>query len=164
MVDKNTKDIFSKLGVLSNIELDARYEIELENYIMKLQIESRTLGDIAQNHIIPTAIRYQNTIIENVKGLHDVFGKDAKSITSSQQEILIEISEHLNEIRVNSKKMLEERRKANKLSDSEKMAYAYCNNVKSYFDVIKYHSDKLELLIDDELWPLPKLRELLFTR
>ncbi|MDF1671867.1 MAG: glutamine synthetase III [Vicingaceae bacterium] len=164
MIDKNTKKIFGDLGVLSEVELDARYEIELENYIMKLQIESRVLGDIAQNHIIPTAIKYQNTIISNVKGLTDIFGKNLKSLASSQQEILIEISGHLNEIRVNSKKMLEERRKANKLSDSEKMAFAYCNNVKPYFDVIKYHSDKLELLIDDELWPLPKLRELLFTR
>ena len=164
MIDKNTKDIFGKLGVLTEVELDARYEIELENYIMKLQIESRTLGDIAQNHIIPTAIKYQNTIIDNVKGLNDIFGKNAKALSSSQQEILTEISEHLNDIRTNAKKMLDERKKANKLDDSEKKAKAYCEKVKPYFDVIKYHSDKLELLIDDELWPLPKLRELLFTR
>lgn len=164
MIDKNTKDIFGKLGVLTEVELDARYEIELENYIMKLQIESRTLGDIAQNHIIPTAIKYQNTIIDNVKGLNDIFGKNAKALSSSQQEILTEISEHLNEVRTNAKKMLEERKKANKLDSSEKKAKAYCEKVKPYFNVIKYHSDKLELLIDDELWPLPKLRELLFTR
>lgn len=164
MIDKNTKKIFGDLGVLSEVELDARYEIELENYIMKLQIESRTLGDIAQNHIIPTAIKYQNTIIENVKGINDIFGKTAKDMVKSQQEILIEISTHLNAIRENSIKMIDERKNANKLNDSEKKAMAYCNKVKPYFDVIKYHSDKLELLVDDELWPLPKLRELLFTR
>lgn len=164
IVDKNTKEIFGELGVLSEIELEARYEIELENYIMKLQIESRVLGDLAQNHIIPTAIKYQNTLIDNVKGMNEIFGKSATKMTSSQQEILVEISEHLNQVKINCKKMLEERRKANKIEDSEKKAAYYCNKIKPYFDTIKYHSDKLELLIDDELWPLPKLRELLFTR
>lgn len=164
MIDKNTKELFSELGVLSEIELDARYEIELENYIMKLQIESRTLGDIAQNHIIPTAIRYQNIIIENIKGINDIFGKNSTKISATQRQILEDISEHINAIKANCDKMLAERKKANKLSDSEKKAIAYCDKVKPYFDVIKYHSDKLELLIDDELWPLPKLRELLFTR
>ena len=164
MIDENTKNIFGELGVLSDIELDARYEIELENYIMKLQIESRVLGDLAQNHIIPTAIKYQNTIIENVRGMNDIFGKSSSKMTVSQQEILSEISEHLNAVRDNCKQMLDERKKANKIEDSEKKAQVYCNKIKPYFDTIKYHSDKLELLIDDELWPLPKLRELLFTR
>ncbi|MCB0400456.1 MAG: glutamine synthetase III, partial [Flavobacteriales bacterium] len=164
MTDKSTIALFDELGVLSKVELEARYEIELENYIMKLQIESRTLGDIAQNHVIPTAIRYQNIIIENIKGLHEIYGKSGPTIAVTQKKILTEISEHLNAIKENCDKMLEERKKANKLTDSEKKALAYCDKVKPYFDEIKYHSDKLELLIDDELWPLPKLRELLFTR
>lgn len=164
MIDKNTKDLFQELGIFSEIELDARYEIELENYIMKLQIESRTLGDIAQNHIIPTAIRYQNILIDNIKGMKEVYGKDAPKIASTQYQLLKEISSHINEIKINIDKMLDERKKANKLTDFEKKAYSYCDKVKPYFDEVKYHSDKLELMIDDELWPLPKLRELLFTR
>jgi glutamine synthetase len=152
------------MGVLSNIELDARYEIELENYILKLQIESRTLGDIAQNHIIPTAIKYQNVLIENVKGMNEIFGKGAGELAATQLQILKDISEHLNGIKNKSEEMLSERKKANKIEDIEKKAAAYCNNVKPYFEEVKYHSDKLEILIDDELWPLPKLRELLFTR
>ena len=164
MAQKETKKLFEELGVFSEIELDARYEIELENYILKLQIESRVLGDLAQNHIIPTAIKYQNTIIENIKGMNDVFGKNALNMSTTQQNLLMEISEHINGINEKSEKMLDERKKANKIEDSEKKALAYCDKIKPYFDEIKYHSDKLELLIDDELWPLPKLRELLFTR
>jgi glutamine synthetase len=164
MVKKETKKLFSDMGVLSNIELDARYEIELENYILKLQIESRTLGDIAQNHIIPTAIKYQNVLIENVKGMNEIFGKGAGELAATQLQILKDISEHLNGIKNKSEEMLSERKKANKIHDFEKKSAAYCNNVKPYFEEVKYHSDKLEILIDDELWPLPKLRELLFTR
>ena len=131
---------------------------------MKLQIESRVLGDIAQNHIIPTAIKYQNRIIENITGIKEIYGKDALKMSTTQRQILADISEHMNAIKLNCDKMLEERKKANKLEHSEKMAITYCNKVKPYFAEIKYHSDKLELLVDDELWPLPKLRELLFTR
>ena len=164
MVQKETKKLFGDMGVLSDVELDARYEIELENYILKLQIESRTLGDIAQNHIIPTAIKYQNVLIENVKGMNEIFGGDASSLASTQLQVLKDISEHLNGIKEKSEAMLSERKKANKIENSEKKAAAYCDKVKPYFDQVKYHSDKLEILIDDELWPLPKLRELLFTR
>ena len=164
LVKKETKKLFSDMGVLSNVELDARYEIELENYIMKLQIESRTLGDIAQNHIIPTAIKYQNVLIENVKGMNDIFGKEATTLAATQLQILKDISTHLNGIKNKSEQMLLERKKANKIEDLEKKAVAYCHHVRPYFEEVKYHSDKLEILIDDELWPLPKLRELLFTR
>lgn len=164
MTAKATKQLFSELNVLSEIELDARYEIDLENYILNLQIESRTLGDIAQNHIIPAAINYQNTLIDNVKGLVDIYGKEAKTIGSTQYGLLKDISEHINGIKLKLDQMLSERKSANKIIDIEKKAYAYCDKVKPCFDEIKYHSDKLELLIDDEIWPLPKLRELLFTR
>ncbi len=164
MIKKETKDLFKELGIFSEVEIDARYEIELENYILKLQIESRTLGDIAQNHIIPTAIKYQNVLIENVRGINDVFGKKSTKLAATQIQLLEDISEHINGIKEKSEKMLEERKKANKINSSEKKAIAYCDKVKPYFEGVKYHSDKLELLIDDELWPLPKLRELLFTR
>ncbi len=164
MKDKKTIDLFNELGVLSPIEMQARHEIELENYILKLQIESRVLGDLAQNHIIPTAINFQNTIIQNIKGMNDIFGKDAKKIAATQYQILEEASLHLNELKNNSDLMLAERKKANKLEHAEDKAFAYCDNVKPYFQKIKYHSDKLELIIEDELWPLPKLREILFTK
>ncbi len=164
MEAKSTKKLFEDLGIFSEIELDARYEIELENYILKLQIESRTLGDLAQNHIIPTAIKYQNTLIKNVKGMNEIFGKKPKDKPSAQQELLLEISNHINGIKKECDNMLEERKKANKFEDSESKALAYCDKVKPYFEKVKYHSDKLELLIDDEIWPLPKLREILFTR
>lgn len=163
MKDKNTINLFKELNVLSEIEMEARHEIELENYILKLQIESRTLGDIAQNHVLPTAIKYQNTLIENVKGLVDIFGKDDE-VLSTQKNLLKEISVHVNGLKSKSDEMLEARKKANKLESAEDMAIAYCDEVKPFFDEVKYHSDKLELLIDDELWPLPKLRELLFTK
>jgi glutamine synthetase len=164
MVEKDTKKLFGDMGVFSDIELDARYEIELENYILKLQIESRTLGDISQNHIIPTAIKYQNVLIDNIKGMKEIFGKEALKMAATQHQTLKSISEHINGIKEKSEKMLDERKKANKMINSEKKAMAYCDKVKPYFEEVKYHSDKLELLIDDELWPLPKLRELLFTR
>ncbi|MCO6500149.1 MAG: glutamine synthetase III [Vicingus serpentipes] len=165
MIKKETKELFGRLNVLSEIELEARYEIELENYIMKLQIESRSLGDLVQNHIIPTAIKYQNTLIENVRGMNSIFSKkEANDLSLTQTQLLKEISTHIHEIKVKSGQMLDERKKANKIDETKKKALAYCDNVKPYFDQIKYHSDKLELLIDDEIWPLPKLRELLFTR
>ena len=165
MITKETKKLFNDLGVLSAVELDARYEIELENYILKLQIESRVLGDLTQNHIMPTAIKYQNTLIENVKGMNAIFDKqEATDLSVTQTSLLKEISQHLSGIREKSTQMLEERKKANKIENTKEKALAYCDNVKPYFDEIKYHSDKLELLIDDEIWPLPKLRELLFTK
>ena len=164
MVKKETKKLYKDMGVLSEVELDARYEIELENYILKLQIESRTLGDIAQNHIIPTAIKYQNVLIENVKGMTDVFGEEAKVMAATQIQVLRQLSIHTNSIREKSEEMLKERKIANKIIGSEGKARAYCDKVRPYFEEVKYHSDKLEILIDDELWPLPKLRELLFTR
>jgi len=164
MLSDKAKNIFSELDVLSNIELEARHEIELENYILKLQIESRVLGDIAKNHVLPAAIKYQNVVINNVQGLVNIFGKSKNKTYLTQQNLLETISHHIFELNDNSDKMLEERKKANKIQNLNKKAYAYCDKVKPYFDTIKYHSDKLELLIDDEIWPLPKLREILLTK
>lgn len=164
MVDKNTKKLFAELEVFTEKELEARYEIELENYILKLQIESRVLGDIARNHILPTAFKYQNVLLQNIKGMDDVFGKESKELTVTQRDVLKQLSLHVNTIKQKTDEMLEERKKANKIESPEEKALAYCDKVKPFFDEIKYHSDKLELLIDDTYWPLPKLRELLFTK
>ena len=165
MVDKKVKAMFSKQGVFTSAELDARHEIELENYIMKLQIESRVLGDMVRNHIIPAAIKYQNQLLENVVGLKEVLGAaNGKKAAKTQLDYINRISNHVNEMNDLIFKMTEERKKANVIEDSRKKAFAYCDQVKPYFDLIKYQSDKLELTIDDQAWPFPKLREILFTR
>jgi glutamine synthetase len=156
--------LFEELGVMNHVEVEARYEIELEEYTKKIQIEGRVLGDIARNHVIPTAIRYQNILIENVRGLKEIFGKEFDKIAKEQISLIKEISSHIEGINSNVEAMTEERKKANALNSAEKTAHAYCFKVKPYFDVIRSHSDKLELLIDDEIWTLTKYRELLFTR
>ena len=164
MVDKNTIQLFEELNVLSSVELHARHEIELENYIMKLQIEARILGDICFNYIIPAAIKYQTQLVENVEGIMDIMSeKEAKGITSAQRDLITEISKRFTSIKKNVEDMIEERRKANLIEDMEIRAIAYCDKVKPYFDEIKYDADKLEMLVADEYWPLPKLREMLFA-
>ncbi|AXT53096.1 glutamine synthetase type III [Aquimarina sp. BL5] len=163
-ISKKTLDLFEEMGVMNKIEAEARYEIEIEEYVMRIQIEGRVLGDIARNHIIPTAIKYQNMLISNVSGLKNLYEKDFKKYAKEQMEIIEEISEHIGKINTKVNEMTAERRKANKLEAAEKKAADYCNKVKPLFDEIRYSCDKLELLIDDELWPLTKYRELLFTR
>ena len=163
-VSKKAFDLFAELGVMNHIEVESRYEIELEEYAKKIQIEGRVLGDIARNHVIPTAIRYQNTLIENVKGLKDIFEKDFTKIAKEQIELIKEISEHIEGINRNIDEMIDERKKANNLDNTEKMAAAYCDKVKPYFEVIREHCDKLELLVDNGIWPLTKYRELFFIK
>ncbi|WP_109299361.1 glutamine synthetase III [Aquimarina sp. AU474] len=163
-VSEKNITLFENMGVMNKIEAEARYEIEVEEYVMRIQIEGRVLGDIARNHVIPTAIRYQNMLISNVSGLKELYEKDFKKYAQEQMEIIEEISQHIGKINTKVNKMTEERRKANKLEDLEKKASDYCKKVKPIFDEIRYSCDKLELLVDDELWPLTKYRELLFTR
>lgn len=163
-VSKQAIALFEELGIMNHVEVEARYEIELEEYAKRIQIEGRVLGDIARNHVIPTAIKYQNTLIENVKGLKEIFGKDFEKLAKEQMTLIKEISEHIEGINTKTEAMIEERKKANNLSSVEKMAEAYCNKVKPYFEEIRYHADKLELLVDDEMWTLVKYRELLFLR
>ncbi|MBD3583580.1 glutamine synthetase III family protein [Flavobacterium selenitireducens] len=163
-VSKKAMDLFEGLGVMNHVEVEARYEIELEEYTKKIQIEGRVLGDIARNHVIPTAIKYQNTLIENVKGLKEIFGNEFEQIAKEQIVLIKEISAHIEGINSNVEAMTEERKTANNLASAEQMAAAYCDTVKPYFDVIREHCDKLELLVDDETWTLTKYRELLFTR
>ena len=163
-VSKKAIDLFGEMGVMNHVEVESRYEIELEEYVKKIQIEGRVLGDIARNHVVPTAIRYQNVLIENVKGLKEIFGASFEKIAKEQISLIKEISEHIEGINTKVEAMTEERKKANALTNTEKMAAAYCDKVKPYFEEIRYHADKLELLVDDELWTLTKYRELLFTK
>ena len=163
--DKNVVKLFDKMNVLSPRELEARQEIEFENYCLKIQIESRLMGDITQKYFIPAAVEYQNKLIQNAQGLMSVLGEKAGKEAAKAQISLIErVSLHLNAMKSASDVMLENRKKANKIEGAEKKALAYCDTVKVHFDEIRYHADKLELLVDDELWPLPKFREMLFTR
>ncbi len=162
-VSKKALDLFEELGIMNHVEAEARYEIELEEYTKKIQIEGRVLGDISRNHVIPTAIKYQNTLIENVKGLKEIFGEEYKVVGKEQIAIIREISEHISEINSKVEEMIEERKAANGLH-GQAAAEAYCDKVKPYFELIRYHCDKLELIVDDELWTLAKYRELLFTR
>ncbi len=164
-ISKKTIDLFKRMNVMSETELKARFEIKLEKYIKKLQIESRVMGDLAINHILPTAIQYQNRLIENARGLKEVL--DSKSfvkLSRNQLNTIKEISDHIASIKEMSIQMLEARKKANRVTDTFEQANAYKENVLVYFDKIRYHVDKLELLVDDELWPLPKYRELLFIK
>ena len=163
-VSKKTIALFEDLGIMSEVEIEARYEIELEEYAKRIQIEGRILGDIARNHVIPTALKYQNILIANVQGLKDIYGTGFKKHSAEQMRLIEQISEHIEKINTNITAMIDARKKANKIEDTEKLASAYCDDVKPFFEEIRYHCDKLELLVDDELWPLTKYRELLFTK
>ncbi len=163
-VSKKAMDLYRKMEVMNDKEILARHEIEFEAYSLRIQIEGRVLGDIAMNHVIPTAVNYQNTLIRNVKGLKEVFGEEFETVAKEQMDLIKKISEHISGITKKTNAMVEERKKANITVDAEKKAIMYCEKVKPYFEEIRYHCDKLELMIDDELWPLVKYREMLFTR
>jgi glutamine synthetase len=164
-VSKKTLSLFDRHSILSDREQHARYDIYLETYTKKIQIESRVIGDLSLNHIIPTAIKYQSSLIENVKGLKEIMNDaEFKKVSKIQMEMIMDISERINIIKTKVDEMTEARKKANVITDIKKQAIDYCENVKSFFDIIRYHVDKLELLVDDESWPLPKYRELLFTK
>lgn len=163
-ISKKSISLFEQTNVLSEREVMARYIVDLKEYIMRVQIESRTLGDIARNHIIPTGIKYQNVLIENVKGLKEIYGNDFQKHAEVQLKIIERISGHIDEINKGIVQMVETRKSSNKIEDEFKKAYAYCENVLPFLTDIRYHCDKLELVVDDDLWPLAKYRELLFCR
>ncbi len=165
-VSKKTIDLYERNGVLSGKELQSRYEIRICEYVQKIQIESRILGDLAINHIIPTAIKYQNSLITSVKELKEVFNdeKELEKLAGRRIKTIKKISEHTTQISILTEEMIEERKKANVKDDCTKRIDDYEHKVKPYFDKIRYHIDKLELIVDDEIWPLPKYRELLFNR
>ena len=157
-----TLKMFSEMGIYSERELHARHEIVLEEYVKRVQIEARVLGYLTTNHILPVAVTYQNSLIKNVKGLKEL-GLEEKTY-AAQLNLLKVISGHIQEINDNVEAMIEERKKANKMDDTRKKAEAYCTKIKVRFDKIRYHVDKLELFVDDKLWPMPKYREMLFLK
>jgi glutamine synthetase len=163
MVTEKAKKLFSDNNIYSHPELEARHEIELEKYIKKVQIESRLMAELSTSHVLPAAVRYQNILVENVKGLKDICLGDAAC--AQRTEILSKISEHINKVSELTVAMIEARKKANNLTDTREKALAYCADVKEkFFDELRYHVDKLELMIDDKEWYLPKYRELVFLR
>ncbi len=164
LVAKETIALFDETNVLSEAELKARQEVELEAYVMHLQIEGRILGEMVYNHILPAAIAYQNQLLQNVNGLKEVYGAAHKNITEAQLNIIEKIGEHINEAKKMTDAMTDARRRANALSTVSRKAQAYCNNVKPYFEGIREHCDKLEKIIADDLWPFTKYRELLFNK
>ncbi len=164
-VSKKTIDLFERNQVMSRKELESRYELKLEKYIKKVQIEARVMGDLAINHILPTAILYQNRLIENTRGLKEVLdSKTFVKLSKNQLNAIKYISEHISSIKEQVEAMIDARKKANIIEDQYEKAVAYRDTVMVYFEGIRYHVDKLEFLVDDELWPLPKYRELLFMR
>ena len=161
---KEVAELFSSLGVLTTEELHARQEVEYENYIMKRQIEARVAGDMATNIVLPAAIAYQNMLIENISGLMDVIGKDAKAMTVGQREVLAEVSECVSKLHKSASSLRSERSKINKMDDIAKRAVKYGSVVTPLIEEVGSHCARLEQLVDNEIWPLPKFQEMLFTR
>ncbi len=155
--------LFEELGIMSHREVEARYEINLENYIKKVQIEARVMNDLALNHVIPSAIMYQNKLIQNVRGLKEI-GLGENTSVKTLIDAISNISEHISIIQSQTEEMIEARKNANVIENAFDKAIAYEENVKKYFDVIRHSVDKLELIVDDEDWTLPKYRELLMVR
>ena len=164
-LDKKFVDLYEELGIYSHREFEARNEIKLEKYSTYIDIEARVLGDIARNHIIPAALNYQNRLIENVKGLKEIFSeKEFKTLAKEQLSLISQISENVSIIKTGVDELLAAKAKAKATEGSQKQAEAYCFKVKPLFDKIREASDALEMMVDDELWPLTKYREMLFTR
>lgn len=162
---KQSKKVLIGNGIFAEKELESRVEVEYEKFTKKIQIEARVLGDLAINHIVPTAVTYQNVLIRNVQGLKDIFTiSEFKELTSVRIEHIKEISLHVSAIKQQVKDMIDARKKANLIGSQKEKAFEYEKNVRFYFDKIRYHIDKLELTVDNEIWPLPKYRELLFSR
>lgn len=165
LIEPATVELFSSQGILSDRELYARYEVQQETYTKKLQIEARVLGDLIVNHVVPTAIKFQNTLIENCQGLKDLFGAERmRQMCTSQLRMIEKISRYVDSLRKDVHDMIDERRRANQITDVTLRAEAYCACVQPYMQRIREVSDKLEMLVDDELWPLPKYREMLLSR
>ncbi|HBL74711.1 MAG: glutamine synthetase [Bacteroidetes bacterium GWF2_42_66] len=159
------KELFKFVEVYDEIELEGRAEVEYEKYFKNIQIEARVLGDLAINHIVPTAVRYQTMLLENVRNLKEVFSEaEYNQLAAGRKELIKEIGGHVSSIKALVKEMVEARKVANKIEDSIDKAEAYDVSVRPFLEEIRYHIDRLELTVDNELWPLPKYRELLFVR
>lgn len=164
LTSKQSLDLFQEMKVMGEVEARAHQEVELGTYILNIQLEGRVFGEMVYNHILPAAIRYQNLLLENIRGLKEVYGAAYNKVAEGQLNLLEKLGEHITEIKKQTDAMTDARKRANAMALSNKKAQAYSNNVRPYFDQIRYHSDKLEKLIPDDLWPITKYRELLFTR
>lgn len=164
-LSKSSVDMFTSTGVFSEVELKARNEVKWDMYTKKIQIEARVLGDLAVNHVIPVAIRYQSVLTDNVFKLKSLFPNEkGDKLAQLDLDTIERMSTHMAIIMEEVKKMVNARKAANRIEDEREKAIAYHDNVVPCMDVIRYHIDKLELMVDDEMWPLPKYRELLFIR
>ncbi len=162
---KQSREVLVGSHVFTDKELESRVEVEYEKFTKKVQIEARVLGDLAINHIVPIAIKYMTSLLDNIKGLKEVFSDiEYERLAGARKEVIVSISDHITMIKKLVNEMVDERRKANVIEDTYKKAIAYENKVKPYLDEVRAHIDKLELVVDNEMWPLPKYRELLFTK
>ena len=157
--------MFRNTGVFSEVELAARNEVKWEMYTKKIQIEARVLGDLALNHVLPVAIRYQSILLDNIAKMKALFPADqADEMSRGEMETVAKIARHTATIKTETEKMVDARRRANKIESEREKAIAYHDTVVPCMDTIRYHIDKLELMVDNQMWPLPKYRELLFIR
>ena len=158
-----SKKLFFGLGIFTESELEGRAEVMFEEYTKKIQIEARVLGDLSINHIVPTAVKYQNRLVQNVLGLKQIYGDEYTQLAGNRIELIKEISDHVTAIKNGVNEMVDARKVANKMEDEKEKSKAYSKEVAPFLNKIRYHIDKLELIVDDEIWPLPKYRELLFS-
>jgi glutamine synthetase len=164
-INEHSLKLFEEQKVLSHREMESRLEVNLETYTKRVQIEARVLGDLATNHILPIAIKYQTELMNNVSQLKELFpAEEFNNLAAARLERIREISNHISFIKAGVFQMVEERKKANKVEDAAKKAHLYCTKIFPWLDEIRYHIDKLELIVDNDTWPLPKYRELLFTK
>ncbi|MBO7645627.1 MAG: glutamine synthetase type III, partial [Prevotella sp.] len=164
-LDPESIQMFESLGVMTKKELEARYEVKWETYSKKIQIEARVLGDLSMNHIIPVATRYQSQLLKNVSNMAAVFSADkTEKLSARNIKLIEEIAERTSAIEKGVDELVEARKKANKIESEHQKAIAYHDTVEPKLDSIRYQIDKLELIVDDAMWPLPKYRELLFIR
>ena len=165
MISKKSLAMFESQGILNHREQEARYEISLETYTKKIQIESRIMADMVNNQIIPAALNYQKGLVDSVRGMKDILSTaEFKKVAQTQLELIKEISERVTLLKTEADLMTEERKKANTLDTAKKQAHTYCEKVKPYFESMRYNVDKLEGIVDDATWPLPKYREMLYLR
>ena len=165
-LDKASVEMFESMKVLNRHELEARNEIKWETYQKKIQIEARVLGDLCMNHVIPVATKYQSELVDNVHKIQTVFSDPAKvkELTAYNITLIEKINKHTSFIAENVEAMVQKRKVVNKIENVRELAVAYHDEIAPYFDAIRYHIDKLELIVEDEMWTLPKYRELLFIR
>ncbi len=164
-ISKEVIDLFERNNILTKRELESRYEVKIEEYTKKIQIEARVLGDLALNHIIPTAIKYQDMLIQSVKGMKSIFNEEEyKELSSKRLEVIRKISFYTRAVSSKVAEMINERKKANKIENYSEKIEVYNSKVSPYLEEIRYNIDKLELIVDNQMWPLPKYRELLFNR